>query len=122
LNNPLVILDEADKLKDHVIQLYKTLYNKTEGACGFVLCGTPNLRLSIEKKAKKDKQGYKEILSRLGSVFISLKEVSAKDIRAICNANGIAQDETIKEIIDNGAGKDIRYIRRLIENARILNR
>jgi DNA transposition AAA+ family ATPase len=120
LSRPLIILDEADKLKDHVIQLYKTLYNKTEGACGFVLCGTPNLRISIEKKAKKDKQGYKEILSRIGSVFIGLKDITAKDIRTICAANGIQEEVIIKEITTNGLGKDLRYIRRLIENAKLM--
>lgn len=120
LSRPLIILDEADKLKDHVIQLYKTLYNKTEGACGFVLCGTPNLRISIEKKAKKDKQGYKEILSRIGSVFIGLKDISAKDIRTICAANGIQEEVIIKEIANNGLGKDLRYIRKLVENAKLM--
>lgn len=120
LSKPLIILDEADKLKDCVIQLYKTLYNKTEGFCGFVLCGTPNLRISIEKKAKRDKQGYKEILSRIGSVFIGLKEISAKDIRLICTHNGITEEAVIVEIIKNSQGKDLRYIRKIVENARMI--
>lgn len=120
LSKPLIILDEADKLKDGVIQLYKTLYNKTEGYCGFVLCGTPNLRISIEKKARKDKQGYREILSRVGSVFVSLKNITSKDIRLICQSNGIAEEATINEIIKSAQGKDLRYVRKTVENARMI--
>ena len=39
-DNPLLILDEADKLSDQVLYFFITLYNQLEGRCGIVLCGT----------------------------------------------------------------------------------
>jgi DNA transposition AAA+ family ATPase len=42
--SPLVILDEADKLGDHVLYFFISLYNKLEDHVGIVLCATGFLR------------------------------------------------------------------------------
>ena len=58
--------------------------------------------------------GYRERFSRYGSKFIPLDEFSYKDVTAICNANGVTDNEVIENIFDNCLG-DGRRIKRLVE-------
>jgi len=117
---PLLIIDEFDKLTDCDLQLFKTFYNKLEDVCGFLLCGAPFLRRRIETGVRKDKQGYKEIYSRFGGEFISLRKIVDKDITAICSANGITDKSAIAEIMSkykgDGVGKygDLRTLKEVI--------
>jgi len=111
--SPLLILDEADKLSDQVLYFFITLYNQLEDECGIVLCATNHLCKRIERGIKINKKGYKEIWSRLGRKCIELKGVSAADITAICNANGINEPGDIDAIIQESAG-DLRRVRRKI--------
>jgi len=113
LSLPLIIIDEADKLKDGVLNFFKTLYNKCPG-CGFVLAGTPYFKKRVLNGARRDRQAYKEIYSRLGGEFVELKPISAKDVRAICAANGIADAATTNHIADACHG-DLRVAERLIK-------
>ena len=111
--SPLLILDEADKLSDQVLYFFITLYNQLEDECGIVLCATNHLCKRIERGIKLNKKGYNEIWSRLGRKCIELKGVSAADITAICNANGIDDPKDIDEIILDSEG-DLRRVRRKI--------
>lgn len=72
--NPLIILDEADKLPDTVLYFFITLYNRLEDHCGIVLCATDHLSKRITKGIKLNRKGYKEINSRIGRKFIELKD------------------------------------------------
>ena len=47
--NPLVVLDEADKLSDQVLYFFISLYNQLEGHCGIILCATNFLDKRIKK-------------------------------------------------------------------------
>ena len=87
--NPLVILDEADKLSDQVLYFFITLYNQLEDECGIMMCATNHLEKRLKRGIKLNKKGYNEIWSRLGRKCIELKGVSAGDITSICEANGI---------------------------------
>ena len=111
--SPLLILDEADKLSDQVLYFFITLYNQLEDECGIVLCATNHLCKRIERGIKLNKKGYNEIWSRLGRRCIELKGVSAADITAICEANGITASDAIDNIINDSEG-DLRRVRRKI--------
>ena len=111
--SPLLILDEADKLSDRVLYFFITLYNQLEDECGIVLCATNHLCKRIERGIKLNKKGYNEIWSRLGRRCIELKGVSAADITAICEANGITASDAIDNIINDSEG-DLRRVRRKI--------
>jgi len=111
--SPLLVLDEADKLSDQVLYFFITLYNQLEDECGIVLCATNHLCKRIERGIKLNKKGYKEIWSRLGRRCIELKGVSAADITAICEANGITASDAIDNIINDSEG-DLRRVRRKI--------
>lgn len=119
MESPLLILDEFDKLKESGMQIFKTLYNKTEDNAGFILAGTPYLRERITKGCNKDKQAYKEIRSRLGGSLLPVQtsklEVFHQDITKIAIENGMIESEVRNLINEVGKVKDLRVIRRLIE-------
>lgn len=115
-DKPLVIIDEADKLKDPVINLYKTFYNKT--LSGFILCGAPYFKNRIEKGCRLQKQTYQEIYSRIGGEFLRLKGVSDTDIRMICEVNGIEEPMHMEQV-KNYANGDLRRAKSVIERIKL---
>lgn len=111
--SPLLILDEADKLSDQVLYFFITLYNSLEDECGIVLCATQHLEKRIKKGIKLNKKGYAEIWSRLGRKCVALSGVSAADITAICEANGISVLTDIDDIIAD-SDSDLRRVKRRV--------
>ncbi len=111
--SPLLILDEADKLSDQVLYFFITLYNSLEDECGIVLCATQHLEKRIKKGIKLNKKGYAEIWSRLGRKCVALSGVSAADITAICEANGISDLTDIDDIIAESES-DLRRVKRRV--------
>ena len=124
-SKPLLILDEADKLSDTVLQLFITLYNDLEGRCGIVLCATDHLEMHIRRGVNLGHTGFNEIISRLGRKFIALPSITSKDVTMICEANGITTAEAIDEVLIGSAyegrakGKnalyDLRRVHRIID-------
>lgn len=115
-DKPLVIIDEADKLKDPVINFYKTFYNKS--ISGFVLCGAPYFKNRIEKGCRLAKQTYQEIFSRIGGEFMKLRGVSEVDINLICEANGIFEVSE-KDQVRNYAKEDLRRAKSAIDHLKL---
>ena len=111
--SPLLILDEADKLSDQVLYFFITLYNNLEDECGIVLCATQHLEKRIKKGIKLNKKGYAEIWSRLGRKCVALSGVSAADITAICEANGVTDMADIDGIIAESES-DLRRVKRRV--------
>ena len=68
----------------------------------------------IDRGCQRDKTGYKEFFSRIGSKFIPLDPISLKDVELICKANGVNDDEKIEEIYNLCDG-DLRRVKRDIE-------
>ena len=124
-SKPLLILDEADKLSDTVLQLFITLYNDLEGRCGIVLCATDHLEMHIRRGVNLGHTGFNEIISRLGRKFIALPSITSKDVTMICEANGITTADAINEVLIGSAyegrakGKnalyDLRRVHRIID-------
>ena len=112
IERPLIILDEADKLKDHVLQLFITLYNNLEDECGMVLCSTSHLERRLVQ-GLKSKKGYKEIWSRIGKKCVALKGVTAADITLICERNGISEKKTI-DLVLGDSECDLRRVKRKV--------
>jgi hypothetical protein len=126
--SPLLILDEADKLKPSALRFIIPLYNKLEDEVGIVLCGTENLRREIQRGAARAVKGYDEIDSRLGRTYVTLTGVTADDVRNICMANGLTDAEGIERVWDESGksrkavqgryvevAEDLRKIKRLIQ-------
>jgi len=117
LETPLVIFDEFDKIleKQGVFDLFKTFYDATLGACGFVLCGATALEQELGKRVKANKIGYVELLSRCGREYVKLSRLSGKDIKMVCEANGINNEAEIAEIKVQLGNGDLRELKNLIE-------
>lgn len=109
----LIIMDEADKLKDTPFMLYIDLFNRLDGHTAFVISGAPFLKKMIENNAKKDKRGYREIYSRLGRRFIEASAARGSDVEAVCAANGITDSDDVAAIFNESEG-DLRRVKRAI--------
>lgn len=122
---PLLILDEADKLKPAAKRFIIPLYNRLEDEIGLVCCGTENLEKEIKNGVRKAEKGYDEIDSRLGRRFVHLVGNTFDDVKAICKANGILDDQIILGIWEgcNPTTKMVgkKYIP-LVEDARTIKR
>lgn len=117
-DQPIVILDEADKLNDRVLYFFISLYNQLEDAdgmlhCGLVMCATHYLARRLKRGNDSNKKGFEEIWSRLGSNCIELKGVGSDDIVAVCEANGVRDRKVVSDIIKN-SDSDLRRVKRLI--------
>ncbi len=95
---PVLLIDEADKLKPAALRTLIPLFNRTEDRLGVVLSGTENLKREIEKGVRLAKKGYDELESRFGRTYINLKGLSEADVNAVCAANGITTSETMSSI------------------------
>lgn len=113
IQNPLIIIDEADKLTDQVLYFFITIYNETEDRCGLVLQATDHLEKRIDKGVKINKKGFKEIYSRIGRRFISLPPNTQADLQKIATMNGVDDELEVVSIVNDCEG-DIRRIKRLV--------
>lgn len=113
MENPLIIMDEADKLSDQVLYFFITLYNSLEDSCGIILCATDHLEKRIKKGLRLNKKGYQEIYSRIGRKFIELRGLGSRDIAMVCQANGITDKQQIKDVIEDSE-YDLRRVKRKI--------
>lgn len=111
--NPVIILDEADKLTDQVLYFFITLYNKLEDNAGIILIATDHLQKRIDRGLNINKKGYKEIYSRIGRKFIELKGVTYTDVTQVAHANGVTDLRTIKMIWEDSE-HDLRRVKRKI--------
>lgn len=109
--NPLIILDEADKLSDQVMFFFITFYNKLEDYCGIVLMATDYLEKKVRRGLRLNKKGYKEIYSRIGRRFVAMPGLSETDISDVCRANGV---EWLREIdtVKKDCEGDLRRVKR----------
>jgi DNA transposition AAA+ family ATPase len=111
--DPLVVLDEADKLSDQVLYFFISLYNKLEDHVGIILFATDYLEKRIKKGVRTNRKGYKEIYSRIGRKFIPIQLANSQDIAAVCIANGVDDPAAINEIIDD-CDNDLRRVKRKV--------
>lgn len=112
-DNPLIILDEADKLSDQVLYFFISLYNQLEDACGIVMSATNHLEKRIMRGLRLNKKGYQEIYSRVGRKFIQLPLPNNTDIAAVCMANGVDDKATLRSIQED-CDNDLRRVKRKV--------
>jgi DNA transposition AAA+ family ATPase len=115
-NDPLFIIDEVDKLKDEVLEIFVDLENKLHGKCGLVFIATPYLKKRIETGVNRNKRGFAELYSRMKKIFWDLtpgKQEFKKDVSLICKANGVNNEQVITEMY-NKCEYDLRVLTDLI--------
>lgn len=120
VKRPLLIIDEADKLKDSCLQFIKSIYDGTEGHCGILLAGVDHLRNRLSKGAEKHKMGYDELYSRLGRKLEPCARPDKATITTICAQMGITDKGTINAIADKA--QDYRQVKSRVMDALYLMR
>lgn len=118
MKSPIIILDEFDKLKDEQKLFFVTLFNMLEDQCSILLVGTHNLEYIIKKRTGKHALGFEEIYSRINRRFITIPESSLKDVTAICEANGLFDQQLIHSIYNECEG-DLRRVKTAVVKHRI---
>lgn len=113
-NKPLLILDDVGKLSDANLRMIQIIFDKTEGNCGILLAGLPNLQKYIFAKADKDVRGFRELRRRI-AYWEELKPIAAPDVKLVANENGIYDDTAIAYFIREC--KDYGTLRNMITNA-----
>lgn len=103
-DKPIVIFDEVDKLSDRCLMMLKLIYDRLEGACGFITAGTEVLRDRIERAAQRNKLGYREFKRRFGNWaelrrWDTADHVIRKEITDICMDQGITDQTHIRYIL-----------------------
>lgn len=112
LENPIIILDEADKLSDQVLYFFITLYNMLEDHCAIVLLATNHLQKRIMRGVALNKKGYNEIFSRIGRRFIELDGNTYEDMANVALAIGVENTHNIEKVINDSDG-DLRRVDKL---------
>lgn len=96
--NPVLIIDETDKLKPNALGVLVPIFNKTEDRLGLIASGTENLEKEIKAGVRLAKKRYDEIDSRFGRNFLSLNGITEDECYKICSANGIIEPFTQSQI------------------------
>lgn len=111
---PLLIVDDAGKLSDTNLRMMQIIYDRTEGRAGILLAGTEFLKKNIDKKARQDKMGFRELRRRV-AYWQELETIPMRDVRAICEQNGIIDTQAIKYLTNSC--KDFGTLKNMITNA-----
>lgn len=116
MEKPLLIFDEADKLKDGVLSNYVDLYNALEDKAGMVFLSTGSVERRILQGVDRGKQGFDELHSRIGRRFVPVSPVSAAEVESICIANGLTGKSAIKTVVSeaHSCGNDLRRVKKSI--------
>lgn len=115
-NAPVFIVDEVDKLRDEVLEMFIDIENKLHGKCGLFFAATPYLKKRIENGVERGKRGFAELYSRMRKILWDInpsKSEFRRDVELICNANGINDVAVIAEI-NNKCDNDFRVLTDLI--------
>jgi hypothetical protein len=134
LAKPLLIIDEADKLKPSALRVLIPIYNELEDRLGVVIAGTENLHKEIKRGVQYNVKGYDELDSRFGRNYIHLVGATLADVRKVCEVNGVTDAEVQKAIyfacapkkktVDNKSVEvveDLRRLKREVQRYTILN-
>lgn len=98
LERPVLLIDEADKLKPAALRTLIPIFNRTEERLGVILSGTENLEKELKNGVRLRKKGYDELESRFGRTYIHLRGASEKEVFDICAANGV-KDTMVQQTI-----------------------
>ena len=97
LDHPLLIIDDAGKLKDRKLLLLQQIRDMTETNAGIVLGSVDYLYDNLHRGATRNRVGFPELLSRLGR-FQALSRPTKAEVRAICTHNGIDDEQIAAHI------------------------
>jgi hypothetical protein len=100
-NDPVLIIDEAENLKDGAYDGIKAMMDDLKGICPIVIVGANDYQSKLQKLAEKKKKSFPQIYSRLKEGgFNRLFEMGREDVSGICNALNI-KDKSLIGLLAN---------------------
>lgn len=100
---PMIILDEAEFMKQPAMCAIKLLYDELTSVCGIVMIGTPQLLRNLEKLRRKDRDGIPQFYRRIKFGIRRLDSID-RSFKQFFNALAITDREVIRfvrEVCDN---------------------
>ncbi|MDR3681297.1 MAG: ATP-binding protein [Flavipsychrobacter sp.] len=116
-NEPLLIIDDAHKLKDRVLHFLITIVNCVSDKCGIVIMGNEELSTRIITGARQNREGFAMIYNTIGRRFITLGRPGPNDVDMICRANGVTNADVI-DYIKEQCGNSLHGIEHLVQQSR----
>ena len=116
-NKPLLLVDDAGKLSHTCLRLLQVIYDQTEFSAGIVIAGTEYLKKEIDKQARRDNMGFRELKRRI-AYWQPLRRPTSAIIAAICKDYNITDPHALAFIHDHA--KDYGTIRNLVLNAHMI--
>lgn len=98
-NEPLIVIDDAHKLKERVLFFLCQVCRHFSGIAGVVVLGRRALKERIVEHARMDRPGYRDFYQKHRSRFVSFVRASKKDMSAVCTANGVTDEEAVATIV-----------------------
>jgi DNA transposition AAA+ family ATPase len=117
LPGALLIIDDGGKLSQTCMRLLQVIYDETEYSAGIVLAGTEYLKDEIDRQARRNTMGYRELQRRI-AYWQPLHRPAKKVVTAICQDYGISEPTAVSFINEHAA--DYGTLRNLILNATAL--
>lgn len=96
-DNPVIIIDEADKMYPEIRSAIHTLRDRTMELCGWMLVGMPSLKNNLIRGKEQGKQGYAEFWRRV-NLWHSLEGLKQDEIKMILQDHGITDAETQRQL------------------------
>lgn len=85
---PLIIIDDAGKLKEGRMHLFQQIYDLMEGHCGILLSGLPYMYDNLRKAAERERPGMPELKRRIGYCQ-PLDKPTPAEVAEVAKLNGI---------------------------------
>jgi type II secretory pathway predicted ATPase ExeA len=109
----LVIIDEAGKLSQKMLEHLHEFRDLTKPYAGILLAGPEYFHNDLQSLMNKGKKGMAEVYSRITD-WISLERPKRSEIQAIVNENGIADEIFVQRCI--AKCKDFRMLENMIND------
>ncbi len=119
---PIIIIDEAENLKNATYGSIKALYDEVKDYCAIVMIGANNYMYTLKKKAEAGRACFPQIYSRFNAEPAYLQQLTRKEVVYICKLSGITDKETISALQDKCSDfRELdRNIKRTLRDAQIV--
>jgi len=99
--DPLLIIDEAENLKDRAWESMKRIMDDLKGHCGIVFIGANSFEAMLEKKAAKLKGCFPQVVRRIREGgFKQLFKMTVEDVEVIAKHYGVTKQTYVKALYD----------------------
>lgn len=119
INQPLLVLDDAGKLRMNCVKYIQIIYDRTtaKNRAGILLIGTETLYEMVVKNAETNKFHMRELYGRIGDWSV-LSYPQRGDIDKICHANGITDGSAIAWLSNSTAS--LHTLKNMVEKAKLI--